>query len=183
MGGYVAAIGLTLWAVFGATAPVQAQAFPFDYPHLCRATAAVPLVQAAIDPRAINIWSQRESRRAGRWEQYSFRSRRIDVRLNDEISLFHGLIHRALDLIGESMWKYHDLSPEADYEHWLIYYTLELHWPGAQRRQGEPSAARLRQAIEYWSARPEEYARLNAKAAALASTSWCADQQAALARH
>jgi hypothetical protein len=182
LGGYVATLGLALLVLFGAPKSAQAQTSAFDYPRLCRDTAAAPLVQAAIDPRAINIWSERQARRAGRWEQYSFGSRRIDVRLNDETSLFHGLIHRTLDLIGESMWKYHDLSPDADYEHWLIYYTLELHWPGAQRRQGEPSAAKLRRAIEYWSARPEEYARLNAKAAKLASISWCANQQAALAR-
>ncbi len=181
LGGYVVAFALALLASIGTPQLAQAQAFPFDYPHLCRATAAAPLVQAAIDPKTINIWTEHQARRAGRWEQYSFGSRRIDVRLNDEISLFHGLIHRTLDLIGESMWKYQDLSPQADYEHWLIYYTLELHWPGAQRRQGEPSAAKLRRAIDYWSARPEEYARLNAKAAALASTSWCALQQAAQA--
>lgn len=154
----------------------RAQEFPFDYPRLCRETAAAPLVQAAIDPRAVNIWSERQSRRAGRFEQYSFGTRRIDVRLKDETSLFHGLIHRTLDLIGESMWKFRDLAPGEDYEHWLIYYTLERHWPGAQRRQGEPSAAALRRAIQYWTARPEEYARLNAKAAAYAATSWCARQ-------
>lgn len=181
LGDYFAAMGFVLLSAFGAASAAHAQTFAFDYSRLCRATAAAPLVQAAIDPKAINIWSERQSRRAGRWEQYSFGSRRIDVRMNDETSLFHGLIHRTLDLIGESMWKYRDLSPDADYEHWLIYYTLELHWPGAQRRQGEPSAAKLRRAMIYWSARPEEYARLNAKAAALASTSWCANRQAAFA--
>ena len=166
--------------LLGGAERAPAQTLPFDYPRLCRETASVPLVQAAIDPRAINIWSERESRRAGRFEQYSFGNRRIDVRLNDQTSLFHGLIHRTLDLIGESMWKYRNLAPESDYEHWLIYYTLEMHWPGAQRRQREPSMAALRQAIAYWSARPEEYARLNAKAAALAATSWCARQATAM---
>lgn len=166
--------GLMLGAIAATKAQTYAPPPGFDYPRLCRETAHVPLVQAAIDPRFINIWSERQSRRAGRFEQYSFGSRRIDVRAHDETSLFHGLIHRTLDLIDESMWKYQDLAPDQDYEHWLIYYTLELHWPGTQRRQREPSYAALRRAAEYWSARPDEYARINAKAAALASTSWCA---------
>lgn len=175
----LAMTGLTFGAAIATKAQTYAPPAGYDYPRLCRETAHVPLVQAAIDPRYINIWSERQSRRAGRFEQYSFGSRRIDVRLHDETSLFHGLIHRTLDLIGESLWKYRDLAPEEDYEHWLIYYTLEMHWPGAQRRQREPSLAKLRLAAEYWSARPEEYARLTAKAAALAADSWCAQYEPA----
>lgn len=145
-----------------------------DYERICRQTAHVPLVQAAIDPAFINVWTERQSRRAGRYEQYSYGSRRIDVRPGDDISLYHGLIHRTLDLIGESMWKYRDFSPDEDREHWLIYYTLEAHWPGAQRRQGEPSRTALRLAAEYWGAHGADYERINAKAAALATVSWCA---------
>lgn len=174
----VATVLATAGLMFGAAVAAEAQSYAsssgFDYPRLCRETAHVPLVQAAIDPRFINIWSERQSRRAGRFEQYSFGSRRIDVRANDETSLFHGLIHRTLDLIDESMWKHQDLAPDEDYEHWLIYYTLETHWPGAQRRQREPSHAALRRADQYWRARPDEYARINAKAATLAAASWCA---------
>lgn len=135
----------------------------------------MPLIQAAIDPRYIYLWTERESRQAGRYEQYSYGTRRIDVRAEDEISLFHGLIHRTLDLIGESRLKYADAHPNDDVEHWLIYYTLELNWPGEQRRSGrEPSRQALRQAAEFWMNQGAEYARINLKAADTASRSWCA---------
>lgn len=149
--------------------------WPFDYSRLCRETANVPLVQAAIDPRYIDLWTERQSRRAGRYEQYSYRSRRIDVRAHDEISLFHGLIHRTLDLIGESRLKYASARPDEDVEHWLIYYTLETHWPGEQWRSGrEPSRQALQQAEAFWSIHQAEYARINVKASQLAAHSWCA---------
>jgi len=146
-----------------------------DYQRLCRDTRHVPLVQAAIDPAYINVWSMQESERAGRFEQYSFASQRIDVRAEHEISLYHGLIHRTLDLIGESEWKHRDLLPHEDREHWLIYYTLETHWPGAQWRQGrEPSQATLLHAGQYWRQYADRYAEIAAKAATLARKSWCA---------
>jgi len=146
-----------------------------DYERLCRETQDVPLVYAAIDPARINVWSTQESRRAGRYEQYSFASGRIDVREGHEMSLYHGLIHRTLDLIGESSWKYRDLRPHEDHEHWLIYFTLETHWPGEQWRQGaEPNPSTLSFAMEYWSLRASTYRRINAKAAVLAAESWCA---------
>jgi len=146
-----------------------------DYHQLCRDTRHVPLVQAAIDPAYINVWSMQESESAGRFEQYSFASRRIDVRAGHEISLYHGLIHRTLDLIGESEWKHRDLLPHEDREHWLIYYTLETHWPGAQWRQGrEPSQATLLHASQYWRQYAARYAEIAAKAATLAGKSWCA---------
>lgn len=149
--------------------------WPFDYLRLCRETANVPLVQAAIDPRYIDLWTERQSRQAGRYEQYSYRSRRIDVRAHDEISLFHGLIHRTLDLIGESRLKYASARPDEDIEHWLIYYTLETHWPGEQWRSGrEPSRQALRQAEDFWTIHQAEYARINLKASELATHSWCA---------
>ncbi len=146
-----------------------------DYERLCRETQDVPLVYAAIDPTRINVWSAQESRRAGRYEQYSFATGRIDVREGHEMSLYHGLIHRTLDLIGESGWKYRDLRPREDHEHWLIYYTLETHWPGEQWRQGgEPNPQTLSFAMEYWTLHASTYRRINAKAAALAAESWCA---------
>ena len=148
---------------------------PFDYARLCRMTAHVPLVQAGIDPRYIALWSRRESRQAGRYEQYSYGTRRIDVRAHDEISLFHGLIHRTLDLIGESQLKYADAAPHEDHEHWLIYYTLETHWPGEQWRQGrEPSRAALRHAAAFWTQNVAEYERIQRKAHETARHSWCA---------
>ena len=148
---------------------------PFDYARLCRMTAHVPLVQAGIDPRFIALWSRRESRQAGRYEQYSYGTRRIDVRANDEISLFHGLIHRTLDLIGESQLKYADAAPHEDHEHWLIYHTLETHWPGEQRRQGgEPSRAALKHAAAFWTQNAAEYERIQRKARETARHSWCA---------
>jgi hypothetical protein len=146
-----------------------------DYHRLCRDTEHVPLVQAAIDPAYINVWSIEESQRAGRFEQYSFVSQRVDVRAEHEISLYHGLIHRTLDVIGESEWKHRDLQPHEDREHWLIYHTLETHWPGAQRRQGrEPSPATLLHAGEYWRQHAARYAEIVAKATTLAGKSWCA---------
>ncbi len=152
-----------------------------DYHRLCRATEHVPLVQAAIDPAYINVWSRQESQRAGRFEQYSFASQRIDVRVDHEISLYHGLIHRTLDLIGESEWKHRDLLPHEDREHWLIYYTLETHWPGAQWRQGrEPSSTVLQHASQYWQRNATRHAEIAAKAATLAGKSWCATNRQAL---
>ena len=148
---------------------------PFDYARLCRMTAHVPLVQAGIDPKFIALWTIRESRQAGRYEQYSYGTRRIDVRANDEISLFHGLIHRTLDLIGESQLKYADAAPHEDHEHWLIYYTLETHWPGEQWRHGrEPSRAALKQAAAFWTQNVAEYERIQRKAQETARHSWCA---------
>ena len=149
--------------------------WPFDYSRLCRETAHVPLVQAAIDPRYIDLWTERQSRQAGRYEQYSYRSRRIDVRAHDEISLLHGLIHRTLDLIGESRLKYASARPDDDVEHWLIYHTLETYWPGEQWRSGrEPSRQALRQAEAYWTDHQAEYLRISRKASQLAAHSWCA---------
>jgi len=149
-----------------------------DYQKLCRDTAHVPLVQAAIRPGFINVWTEQESRRAGRYEQYSFRTQRIDVRVEHDISLYHGLIHRTLDLIGESQWRHRDFEPHEDYEHWLIYHTLETHWPGVQRRQGnEPTFAVLTLAGAYWSEHSVRYAEIVAKASALAQKSWCATSQ------
>lgn len=146
-----------------------------DYYKLCRDTAHVPLVQAAIDPAHINVWSEPESRRAGRYEQYSFKTQRIDVRVEHDVSLYHGLIHRTLDLIGESQWKHRDFAPQEDQEHWLIYHTLELYWPGLQRVQGgEPSVAMLAFAGQYWRQYAARYAEIAAKAATLAELSWCA---------
>lgn len=166
----VAAVGIAQWAT-AATVSLAG----IDYQRLCRDTRHVPLVQAAIDPAYINVWSMQESERAGRFEQYSFASQRIDVRAEHEISLYHGLIHRTLDLIGESEWKHRDLAPHEDREHWLIYYTLETHWPGAQWRQGrEPSPATLLHASQYWRQYAERYTEIAAKAATLAGKSWCA---------
>jgi hypothetical protein len=152
-----------------------------DFEQLCRDTAHVPLVQAAIHPAYINVWSVQESREHRRYEQYTFRTQRIDVRVEHDISLYHGLIHRTLDLIGESQWKYRDLPAQEDYEHWLIYHTLELHWPGMQRRHGnEPTRTILSIASEYWLQYAERYAEIETKAAALARKSWCATNKAIL---
>ncbi len=178
-------ISAALWLLIASVLPAAeggkaaelqgATPWAFDYVRLCRDTAHVPLVQAAIDPRYINLWTERQSRQAGRYEQYSYGSRRIDVRAEDEISLFHGLIHRTLDLIGESRLKYASARPEDDVEHWLIYYTLETNWPGEQRRNGrEPSRQVLRQAVEFWTNQEAEYVRINMKAAQTAAHSWCA---------
>jgi hypothetical protein len=146
-----------------------------DFQQLCRETAHVPLVQAAIHPAYITVWTVQESRERGRYEQYSFRTQRIDVRVEHDISLYHGLIHRTLDLIGESQWRHRDLEPHEDHEHWLIYYTLEMHWPGLQRRQGnEPARNVLTMAVDYWRQRPERYNEVAAKAAELSELSWCA---------
>jgi len=152
-----------------------------DFHQLCRETAHVPLVQAAIHPAYINVWSVQESREHRRYEQYTFKTQRIDVRVEHDISLYHGLIHRTLDLIGESQWKYRDLPPQEDYEHWLIYHTLEMHWPGMQRRQGnEPTRTVLAIASEYWTQYSERYGEIEAKAAVLARKSWCATNKAIL---
>jgi hypothetical protein len=146
-----------------------------DFHKLCRETAHVPLVQAAVNPAYINVWSEQESRRAGRYEQYSFKTQRIDVRVEHDVSLYHGLIHRTLDLIGESQWKHRDFGPHEDQEHWLIYYTLETHWPGLQRAQGaEPSLSMLGFATDYWRLHGERYGEIADKATALAKKSWCA---------
>ncbi|MGE0660885.1 MAG: hypothetical protein AB7F36_12790 [Reyranellaceae bacterium] len=171
------AIAFAVLAIQNAAAahPESADSWPFDYPRMCRETAHVPLVQAAIDPRYIDLWTERQSRQAGRYEQYSYRSRRIDVRAHDEISLFHGLIHRTLDLIGESRLKYASARSDEDVEHWLIYHTLETHWPGEQWRSGrEPSRQALRQAEDFWTSHQAEYARISLKASQLAAHSWCA---------
>lgn len=171
------AVGIALLAMTPATraADSRLSLSGIDYVQLCRDTERSPLVYAAIDPASINIWTEQESRRAGRYEQYSFGTKKIDVRTGDDISLYHGLIHRTLDLIGESGWKYRDLPPQEDYEHWLIYHTLEAHWPGAQRRQGgEPNAATLAFAIEYWTLHRSIYREIVAKATTLAAESWCA---------
>lgn len=139
------------------------------------------MVQAAIDPAYINVWSEQESRQARRYEQYSFKTQRIDVRVEHDISLYHGLIHRTLDLIGESQWKHRDFGPHEDQEHWLIYYTLESHWPGLQRAQGsEPTSATLVYAAEYWRQYAARYAEIVAKASTLAELSWCALNMPAL---
>lgn len=137
----------------------------------CERVKHSPLVMAGLDPTFITLasrhWTRDGARRIG---DYSARSTNVQS-IDHPEPLYHELIHRGLDMVGERFWSPAGFGSGDTLEHSLIYYVLDRDFPGLQ--EGRIHATKRRWARERWE-QPEWRAKLAAiEAKARAVATWC----------